>query len=201
MTDTNNTDGAALLPCPVCSNRAFLSITGVPGHRSVWCLTEQCLRMAPRETEAEAIAAWNTRAPLPATQRQEYDGEAVREALADIAAERQRQIDKEGWTCDHDDEHSDGQLASAAAAYSYAASLPERLRANISGIYSINNNGLARDLWPWDKSWWKLTTPRRDLVKAGALIVAEIERIDRAALAHPAQAAPSAASGDAGEGE
>jgi len=50
-----------LLPCPVCGNRAFLSITGIPGHRSVWCLTEQCLRMAPRETEAEAITAWNRR--------------------------------------------------------------------------------------------------------------------------------------------
>ncbi|MEB3421767.1 hypothetical protein VK682_24660 [Salipiger manganoxidans] len=37
-------------------------------------------------------------------------------------------------------------------------------------------------LWPWDRKWWKPTTPRRDLVKAGALIVAEIERLDRAAL-------------------
>jgi hypothetical protein len=37
--------------------------------------------------------------------------------------------------------------------------------------------------WPWDLKWWKPTTPRRDLVKAAALIVAEIERLDRAALA------------------
>jgi hypothetical protein len=29
--------------------------------------------------------------------------------------------------------------------------------------------------------WWKPTNRRRDLVKAGALILAEIERLDRAA--------------------
>jgi hypothetical protein len=34
--------------------------------------------------------------------------------------------------------------------------------------------------WPWSQDWWKPTNPRRDLVKAGALIAAEIERLDRA---------------------
>lgn len=34
--------------------------------------------------------------------------------------------------------------------------------------------------WPWGSSWWKPKDPRRDLVRAGALILAEIERIDRA---------------------
>lgn len=35
--------------------------------------------------------------------------------------------------------------------------------------------------WPftWWLDWWKPTTYRRDLVKAGALILAEIERLDR----------------------
>lgn len=33
--------------------------------------------------------------------------------------------------------------------------------------------------WPWSREWWKPKNPRRDLVKAGALIVAEIERLDR----------------------
>lgn len=61
-----------LKPCPVCGNRAFLSITGVPGHRSVWCLTDGCLRMPPRETAEEAAAAWNTRAELSSLR-----GEAV----------------------------------------------------------------------------------------------------------------------------
>ncbi len=35
--------------------------------------------------------------------------------------------------------------------------------------------------WPWDEQWWKPSTARRDLIKAGALILAEIERIDRVA--------------------
>lgn len=37
------------------------------------------------------------------------------------------------------------------------------------------------ELWPWPSEWWKPTDVRRDLVKAGALILAEIERLDRAA--------------------
>jgi len=36
------------------------------------------------------------------------------------------------------------------------------------------------DVWPWGGFTWKPTTPRRDLVKAAALILAEIERLDRA---------------------
>ena len=36
-----------------------------------------------------------------------------------------------------------------------------------------------RRWWPWSLDWWKPKDPRRDLVRAGALIVAEIERLDR----------------------
>lgn len=86
--------------------------------------------------------------------------------IAEIAAERCRQIDVEGWTPAHDDEHDDESLIQAAAAYCLtAAELP----------------ATAEDVWPhgWDRAWLKSTTPRRDLVKAAALIVAEIERMDR----------------------
>lgn len=44
------------------------------------------------------------------------------------------------------------------------------------------------EVWPWDESWWKPTNRRRDLVKAGALILAEIERLDRAEAPKPALA-------------
>ncbi|HHG5326055.1 TPA: hypothetical protein ACPWPG_001447 [Pseudomonas aeruginosa] len=37
--------------------------------------------------------------------------------------------------------------------------------------------------WPWDEQWWKPSTARRDMVKACALALAEIERLDRAAPA------------------
>lgn len=90
-------------------------------------------------------------------------------SLEDIAAERRRQIDTEGWTVEHDDEHDAGQLASAAACYALAA---------VMDSPSANDTTCAR-YWPWERKWWKPTDRRRNLVKAGALIVAEIERLDR----------------------
>jgi hypothetical protein len=55
------------------------------------------------------------------------------------------------------------------------------LRDNFLGEWVYGKFSDVRSQWPggWDWSWFKPTTPRRDLVKAGALIVAEIERLDR----------------------
>ncbi|EPQ3027586.1 hypothetical protein NRQ82_000685 [Pseudomonas aeruginosa] len=93
-------------------------------------------------------------------------------AWLDVQAERRRQITAEGWTPEHDDEHSHGQMARASACYALAGS-------------SAPNDGTAALLvslaWPWDQQWWKPTSARRDLVKACALALAEIERLDRAA--------------------
>ncbi|HFD6777398.1 TPA: hypothetical protein ACF3ML_001116 [Pseudomonas aeruginosa] len=95
----------------------------------------------------------------------------VPHAWLDVQAERRRQITAEGWTPEHDDEHSHGQMARAAACYALAGS-------------SAPNDGTAALLvslaWPWDEQWWKPSTARRDLVKACALALAEIERLDRA---------------------
>ncbi|WP_084299832.1 hypothetical protein [Microvirgula aerodenitrificans] len=90
-------------------------------------------------------------------------------AARDVLAERQRQVSAEGWTPEHDDVHSHGELAQAAACYAINAHQQERLK-QLMGPAG----------WPWDYSWWKPGLPRRDLVKAGALILAEIERLDRA---------------------
>mgnify|MGYP000899174808 CR=1 FL=1 len=90
-------------------------------------------------------------------------------AARDVLAERRRQIEVEGWTPEHDDEHGAGEMAAAAACYA--------LNAAGCGCEVARN-------WPWDGSWWKPSTARRDLVKAAALILAEIERLDRAANAH-----------------
>lgn len=107
-------------------------------------------------------------------------------AVADIAAERLRQIDGEGRTADHDDGYVAGELASAAAAYAYVASVPDSMRRLVSGIYSIQNLSRIADLWPWEAHWWKPKDRRADLVRAGALIAAEIERLDRAKRAEAA---------------
>lgn len=106
------------------------------------------------------------RAVLAATPQ----AEPLSAALADIAAERRRQMEVEGWTPEHDDQYQQGAMAMAAACYALEAYRPPS--------YKRFN---PRAWWPWDSRWWKPTTARRDLVKAGALIAAEIERLDRAA--------------------
>ncbi|MEB1023137.1 hypothetical protein VC940_22780 [Citrobacter freundii] len=87
-------------------------------------------------------------------------------ASRDVLAERQRQISMEGWKLEHDDEHCNGELAMAAVCY-------------INETGTVNRNGGKPWGWPWDASWWKPKNRRRNLVKAGALILAEIERLDR----------------------
>jgi hypothetical protein len=88
-----------------------------------------------------------------------------------IAAERQRQIDVEGWTPEHDDLHSAGELQQAARCY----------MSSRAGTYFLDH---VPSSWPWDYDWWKPSDdPIRNLTKAGALIAAEIDRLNR--LRHP----------------
>ncbi|MBB3771568.1 hypothetical protein FHS55_002167 [Angulomicrobium tetraedrale] len=101
-------------------------------------------------------------------------------AEADVLAECRRMVEVEGWTPEHDDLHIDGELARAGAAYALAATLSDRQRASISGIYTIENNSMLRDIWPFAQRWWKPKTRHRDLVRAAALIIKEIERLNRA---------------------
>ena len=100
--------------------------------------------------------------------------------LAEIGDERIRQILSEGYDRAHDDKHEHGELARHAAVLTTYASLPDLDRAHAS-IHGPNHYG-AQMLWPWGDYAFKLADRRRDLVKAAALIVAEIERLDRAEL-------------------
>lgn len=92
--------------------------------------------------------------------------EVSRLAERDVLAERQRQISAEGWTPEHDDEHADGGMAQAAACYALHTE-------------PVGNVGDYLRFWPWDAAWWKPKDRRSNLVRASALILAEIERIDR----------------------
>ncbi|MFW6855952.1 hypothetical protein ACODYM_32135 [Burkholderia gladioli] len=95
-------------------------------------------------------------------------GEAVLTAAArDVLVERARQVSVEGWTPEHDDQYTKGELALAASQYVLHVACPFQ-------------DGKVPAFWPWPAEWWKPTTPRRDLEKAGALIQAEIERLYRA---------------------
>ena len=91
-----------------------------------------------------------------------------------IAAERRRQIEAEGWSATHDDQYTSGQLASAAGAYAWVSGLDDGMRK------------LRKDnppaCWPWGSEWWKPGNRIRELEKAGALIAAEIDRLQRAEI-------------------
>lgn len=85
----------------------------------------------------------------------------------DIASERRRQVSEEGWTPAHDDQHTRGELEHAAVTYL---------------IHGAGSHAPLRTpplRWPWAAKWWKPKNRRADLVRAGALIAAEIDRLDR----------------------
>ncbi|WP_321929412.1 ead/Ea22-like family protein [Burkholderia cenocepacia] len=88
-------------------------------------------------------------------------------AIRDVIYERRRQIEVERMETGNDDQYTDGELPEAAVAYALSA----------AGW----DHDTAAQYWPssWAGCWFKPITPRRDLVKAAALILAEIERIDR----------------------
>ncbi|MHC2481589.1 hypothetical protein [Rhizobium leguminosarum] len=107
--------------------------------------------------------------------------ETESKAILDIASERRRQVEVEGFSPAHDDMYNRGELVRAAVNYAAAASVGIYLSSTHDNINPppFRNHGQAVR-WPWSYDRWKSTTPRRDLVKAAALLVAEIERLDRA---------------------
>lgn len=98
-------------------------------------------------------------------------------AARDVLAERRRQIEVEGWDSAHDDEHEAGVLATAGAVYARNATI--ELHPSFIGPRMDAETAMRRFGWPWHAAWWKPKGPRRDLVRAAALILAEIERLDR----------------------
>ena len=84
------------------------------------------------------------------------------DGITDISAERKRQLVHEAWSEAHDDEHTDESLAVAAA------------------CYTMHPHEIVPSWWPWESIWFKPRSRRENLVRAGALIAAEIDRLDRA---------------------
>jgi hypothetical protein len=100
----------------------------------------------------------------------EFNRIITTKAVQSVLAERVRQVTEEGWTPEHDDDHYLGEIAQAAACYALTPSLLG---------WALGAGKFWGFFWPWSYDWWKPTNRRRDLVKAGALIIAEIERLDR----------------------
>ncbi len=95
------------------------------------------------------------------------------QAAKDVLAERERQQLVEGWLPEQDDQYVKGELACAASAYALFGRVWQ-------GIFPLSVSGIPH-VWPmaFGMNWWKPVDGRRNLVKAGALILAEIERLDR----------------------
>jgi len=115
----------------------------------------------------------------------------MNKALEDIAAERRRQIEDEGWTPEHDDdEHGDGDLARAAASYAYLAGIDREdadAHRNACHEHPHGMLSIVRVMWPWLEYWLKVGPNRRMLAKAVAWIVAAIDQIDRQDAADKAE--------------
>lgn len=93
-----------------------------------------------------------------------------------IAAERQRQMDVEGWTPEHDDGHAEGDLVEAALCY--ATGDPDWWPWRVTLAPVDYDHGVDPEV-EYD-GWNPSQDPIRNLVKAGALIAAEIDRLQRA---------------------
>lgn len=91
-----------------------------------------------------------------------------------ITAERLRQITREGFTPDLDMRYTAGELLSAAKAYLTAAN---RRQTGHHGDTPEDEAMICE--WPWEPETFRPVSYRRDLEKAGALLAAEIDRLDR----------------------
>ncbi|OHP18375.1 zinc ribbon domain-containing protein [Pseudomonas aeruginosa] len=125
-----------------------------PGCGSENCMAAACPECGGRY---ELVAEANIATPVA-------QGGQVPQAWLDVQAERRRQIEAKGWTPEHDDLYCSAELPRAAAAYI------------LNGA-----NDEAPAIWPFVAKWWKPRDARSNYVRAGALILAEIERLDRAA--------------------
>lgn len=102
--------------------------------------------------------------PVPAASSESVS-QSLTDALRDVIAERQRQVSVKGWTAEHDDTYTCGELSGAAISY-------------IEPMEAVF-------YWPaeWHDDSFKPSDERRNLVKATALLLAEIERLDRISAA------------------
>lgn len=108
--------------------------------------------------------------PDTALRGEKEEEKKVKTGIERIAEERKRQIEVEGWDTKHDSTgNSDGQLAKAAACYAL-------------GELEDDPFSMTIRYWPWAWGWWKPTPEDRirELEKAGALIAAEIDRLQNA---------------------
>ncbi|MBG7000109.1 hypothetical protein I5J07_12290 [Pseudomonas aeruginosa] len=115
-------------------------------------------------------------------------GKEVPQAWLDVQAERRRQVEAEGWTPEHDDEHACDEIAAFACFYA----MPPAARdwdTSSTGYGDTLGEAILPEGWEP-----KTGDRRREMVKACALTLAEIERLDRAGITQSPQPGATTAS-------
>lgn len=165
-----NSDGETYVPKEQngCNGCAF--------ERKLRCTLFQCgssyrkdgksVIFVPYEGPEEPIEAEEVKEEQPIT-----DAPTIKTGISIIIDERLRQLTTKGYDNAHDDKHNKGELAHAAALFAY----PE-----------ISSYVLSEKNWPEGKVFYHPTEDVstvadriKELAKAGALITAEIDRLNR----------------------
>jgi hypothetical protein len=136
--------------------------------------TQQLLEVAPDGTAMHATLAalgacsWGCMAVLAACHAAQHEPHP--DAAVLVVAERERQVNAEGWEPGHDDAYEPGVLAKAGAGYARWVAADADTRAAHPAPWD----------WPLPAEWWKPKGDLRDLVRGAALIAAEADRLVRA---------------------
>ena len=86
------------------------------------------------------------------------------QAVKDVLAERQKQIALNGYSAEHDAQYVNAELSLAAISYADPS--------------VTSSSAPVPKLWPWQIDFWRPGSRRENLVRAAALIIAEIDRED-----------------------
>ena len=90
------------------------------------------------------------------------------QGLRDVIDERHRQKHVLNWSPEHDLGYKNHELVMAAMNYADPlAATPEHKETPPKAAF-----------WPWSLDWWRPSSYRRNLIKAIALLLAELDRHD-----------------------
>lgn len=112
------------------------------------------------------------------TYRRAVEGLGYQSGIPSINRERWRQIRAHNFFGPHDDAHTDSELVAAAIAYA-TVSVMQQTRADAAGMLCGHPPPTSFG-WPAGWTWHPEPTSRENLIKAGALIAAELDRLARA---------------------
>jgi len=178
----NNMENPKLKACPFCGEEyvVLISVNHLKQPTTHQCYCDYCNARGPIAVNLEkAKGLWEARAGGRESVMSETGGTkgvGISDLLSGaglIATERLRQKQQKGYTDEHDDAHVFGDITDAAICYAFHAAHRSCLGVEDYKTY------LAPDEWPFEWSAWKPKSPIEDLVRAGALIAAEIDRVKR----------------------